>query len=209
MSKKVIILDYGMGNLFNIQRVLNYIGVESEITIDANKILTAERLIIPGVGAFDQAMNNLKGQNLIEPIQEYSKIGRPILGICLGMQLLFSESSEFGLHSGLDLIKGSVLKFEYDKDNTIKIPQIGWNTISKRNDKKHQLLSGIDDGTYYYFIHSYFCKPDNDEDIMATTIYGDTTFCSATHKNNIWGCQFHPERSGEAGVKILKNFINL
>ena len=209
MSKKVIILDYGMGNLFNIQRVFNHIGVESEITFDADKILNAERLIIPGVGAFDQAMNNLRKQDLIEPIKEYSKSGKPLLGICLGMQLLFSESTEFGLHSGLDVIKGSVLKFESEKNQAIKIPQIGWNTITKKTDREHQLFSDIDDGTYYYFIHSYYCEPSNDSEIMATTVYGEKTFCSATHKDNIWGCQFHPERSGEAGLKVFKNFIKL
>jgi glutamine amidotransferase len=209
MNTKVIIADYGMGNLFNIQRVFSYLGVTTTITTDADEIKSADRLIIPGVGAFEEAMKNLRSKNMVEPLKEFAASGKPVLGICLGMQLLFSESTEFGLHTGLDLIKGSVLKFDYPDNEAIKIPQIGWNSITKNKDSKLDILDGIQDGTYYYFIHSYYCKPNSDTNIVASTIYGETPFCSVTNEQNIWGCQFHPERSADAGVKIFENFLKL
>jgi glutamine amidotransferase len=209
MKHQVVIADYGMGNLFNIQRVFSYLGVESLITTDPDVIKQADRLIIPGVGAFEEAMKNLRGKNMIEPITEFAQSGKPMLGICLGMQLLFTQSTEFGLHNGLNLIKGSVLKFDYPENETIKIPQIGWNSITCHPGNKHNILNGIPDGTYYYFIHSYYCQPDSDKNITATTIYGETPFCSVTNEDNIWGCQFHPERSADAGVTIFENFLKL
>jgi glutamine amidotransferase len=215
------IIDYGLGNLFSVQRVVNKLGGNGVITWDSKILESCDRLILPGVGAFADGMDGLKERNLIQPIYSAAEKGVPILGICLGMQLLMSSSEEFGLHKGLDLIKGSVigLKPSHSNEEIIKIPHIGWNSIMKpktNTEKKSQnlynawdkdILGGLRENSFVYFIHSYFVLPENSNYIKAQTTYGINKFCSVISIENVKGCQFHPERSGELGIKIYKNFL--
>jgi len=218
---KVHIVDYGMGNLFSIVRAITNAGGDAFVSDSAPEIQTAARLVLPGVGAFSKAMNNLKKNGLDEAITRFTETGRPLLGICLGMQLLFSMSYEFGETRGLDLIKGTVVRFdEPNKDNNYyRIPQIGWNTIHPlkeapliSEDQKEQywnntVLADLPFGVYMYFVHSYYCIPESKRTVLAETQYGRNRYCSAVRKDNITGCQFHPERSGEPGLAIYKNFL--
>jgi len=214
-TKKAVIVDYGMGNIFSIQMAIKAIGGEAEMSSNPKTIASADRIILPGVGAFQKAMNELQRLNLIETICTFAATGKSIIGICLGMQLLFSESFEFGEHKGLNLVEGKVLRFhKSEADRSIKIPQIGWNTIkipygNTINMWENTILNGVGAESYYYFVHSFYCKPDRNENILAETSYGKDTFCSVVRKNNIWGCQFHPERSAEKGLLIYKNFFDL
>ncbi len=216
-GKTIVIVDYGMGNLFNLQRAIASLGFESTITFDSKRIETAGRLLLPGVGAFPKAMEELNKRLLLEPLGQFRSTGRPLLGICLGMQLLFSKSYEFGEHKGLDFIKGKVIPLRRPEPdgNKYKIPQIGWNRIEIPSSRtvgpasKRGLLTGLTTGADYYFVHSFFCCPEDPAVIAAETEYGRDRFCSVAHQENLWGCQFHPERSGELGLAFLKNFINL
>ena len=208
-DRKVGIVDYGMGNLFNIARVFESIDCKAEVTDLPESLKLYDHLIIPGVGAFEKAINNLNNKNLSPAIHEFVKTGKPVIGICLGMQLLFEKSFEFGIHDGLGLIKGNVLKFDFNGNRSIKIPQIGWNSVKYKNDKTDPAFKGIPDSSFYYFIHSYYCAPDEENDYVGLTQYGDNLFCSVARKDNVLGCQFHPERSGTIGVKIFQNFISL
>jgi imidazole glycerol-phosphate synthase subunit HisH len=209
MNNLVSIVDYGLGNLFNIQRAFNAIGVDSIITSDPKEIINSSHLILPGVGAFEEGMVNLRKQNLVEAILDFSDSGKSVLGICLGMQLLLSVSYEDGKHSGLNLIKGEVVPLK--KTSDIKIPNIGWNELIKNSSSGYDdmLLHGISKDSYMYFLHSYQVKAKNAENISSSTVYGDNKFCSTIHRDNIFGCQYHPELSGKNGLKILKNFINI
>lgn len=212
-GQKTVIIDYGMGNLFSIQRSICSVGGEALVTDDPKKILEADRVILPGVGAFENAMNELRSRKLIDAIQKYADSGKPILGICLGMQMLFSESSEFGDHKGLDLIKGKVMRLDHKDSDDFKVPQIGWNRIAVprcrlKDSWDGSILDGIEDGSFFYFVHSYKCEPDDMQTLLAETVYGRDTFCSAVKSKNIWGCQFHPERSGPKGLRLYKNFLS-
>jgi imidazole glycerol-phosphate synthase subunit HisH len=205
----VSIVDYGIGNLSNIQRAFNNIGVNSIITSKPKEIMNSSHLLLPGVGAFEEGMTNLKNQNLVETVLEFSQSGRPVLGICLGMQLLLSFSYEGGKHSGLNLIKGEVTLLKKTID--IKIPNIGWNKLIKNShiDSDDLLLRGISQDSYMYFLHSYQVQVEDSKDILSSTIFGDNNFCSTIRRDNIFGCQYHPELSAENGLKILQNFINI
>ena len=205
----VSIVDYGIGNLSNIQRAFNIIGVNSIITSKPKEIMNSSHLLLPGVGAFEEGMTNLKNQNLVETVLEFSQSGRPVLGICLGMQLLLSCSYEGGKHSGLNLIKGEVTLLKKTID--IKIPNIGWNKLIKNShiDSDDLLLRGISKDSYMYFLHSYQVQVEDSKDILSSTIFGDNKFCSTIRRDNIFGCQYHPELSAENGLKILQNFINI
>lgn len=219
MSRTVIV-DYGMGNLFSIQHALMHVGADAVVTADPRVIAHAERLILPGVGAFEQAMQELQKRDAIGAIREFVQSGRPLLGICLGMQLLFTESFEFGRHQGLDLIGGKVVKFQQAEPAgpSFKIPQIGWNRIlmpplagdpsGPEERWRATILKGITEQDFFYFVHSYICVPDDPATVLAESEYGLDRFCSATAKGNIWGCQFHPEKSGEKGLQIYRNFIH-
>jgi len=214
---KVIILDYGLGNLFSVQRALEYIGVKAIITDDKEEIKRAEKIVIPGVGAFKEGMEQLKKRGLVPLIKEAADRGKSILGICLGMQLLMAKSQEHGEWQGLNLIGGSVLQLSSGKnDNKVKVPHIGWNCLipsqcqlaRNNNYWKGTILEGIDKESFMYFVHSFGVHTDKPEHTIAETHYGGNSFCSVVQKDNIMGCQFHPERSGSKGIEILKKFVS-
>lgn len=212
-SMRVAIVDYGMGNLFSVRRACDHAKIQSIVTAEAIVIEKADALILPGVGAFGDAMGNLKSLDLISPIKDFIAAGKPFMGICLGMQLLFSESEEFGKHKGLDIINGKVLKFPARdrKDSNSKVPQVGWNRISATIESYEQCwnaspLKTLRNGEFMYFVHSYYVKPDSDNEVLAITEYADVTYASGIMKNNIFAFQFHPEISGKQGLEIYKNF---
>ena len=208
---KVGIIDYGLGNLFSIERAVRYIGAEPVITDKSETLTSCDCLILPGVGAFADAMEGLRKKNLIVFIKEAARSGMPLMGICLGMQLLMSSSEEFGLHQGLDLIKGRVVRMhDTEVDGyPLKIPHIGWNGLHSPhggNQWQDSVLEGLEQGVNMYFVHSYIVIADV-PCITANTQYGKDDFCSCLESANIVGCQFHPERSGEAGLSIYRNFV--
>lgn len=199
------IIDYNMGNLASVYNACCFLKEKAAIVKSPDDFKKYDRLILPGVGAFGDAMQHLNKANMKEAIYEFCKSGKPILGICLGMQLLFEESDEFGKHKGLGLIEGKVVKFDKSKLNKdYKVPHVGWNTIDTHND--HTLFEGLDN-PYLYFVHSYHAIT-NEKNIIGTTKYG-YEFVSAVHKDNIYGFQPHPEKSHNNGLKILENFINI
>lgn len=201
---KVAILNYNIGNLASVQNALQMLeNVSIDIVHDADLIASYDKVILPGVGAFENAMKHLIASNMNEAIDLFVKSGKQILGICLGMQLLFDKSYEFGEHLGLGLISGEVVKF---RDSTLKIPHIGWNTIDIKQDSR--LLKGIANNEYFYFVHSYYVKAKYKENILAMCNYGED-FGAIVQKDNVFGIQPHPEKSSNAGLKILNNFINL
>ncbi|MBP7791919.1 MAG: imidazole glycerol phosphate synthase subunit HisH [Candidatus Goldbacteria bacterium] len=192
-----------MGNLHSVVKSVQYVDVPVKITDRKTDIENSCGIILPGVGAFRDAMNELGKRNLVNFIKKQVADGKPIIGICLGMQLLFSRSYEFGRHGGLDLIKGEVIKFKTD----LKIPHIGWNGIEIN--KKSSLLSGIKNGDYFYFVHSYYCVPEDSKVILTKTRYGNIIFTSGVECKNVFGFQFHPEKSTERALKIYKNFFSM
>lgn len=200
----VAIIDYGAGNIRSVEQALNYLGIEYVLTSDANVIKNADRAILPGVGNFKDAMDNLSRLNLIEPIKAFVETGKPFLGICLGLQLLFDESEESPGVKGLSLLKGKCLKIPASKE--FKVPQIGWNSLSFP--KECELFKGISEGAYVYFVHSYYLCAEDEACVAATTDYG-VKIHAAVAKDNIYACQFHPEKSSGVGLKILENFVNL
>ncbi len=208
-SPYVAIIDYGLGNLFSVKNACDHIGLNSKITNSKLEISNAGALILPGVGAFKQAMDSLKSLNLIDVIVKFADSDRPLIGICLGMQLLFEQSKEFGLNNGLGLVKGEVKKF--DVPSSVKVPHIGWNSINKidNNSWGNDFFKNQINGDDMYFIHSYFCQPIDSSIIKAKTKYGGEYFCSAIVQNNIFGVQFHPERSAEKGLNFYKNIRNI
>jgi len=200
----ITIIDYGMGNLGSIVNMIKKIGYKSEITNDISIIETAEKLILPGVGSFDRAMNNLEELNLIDVLKtKVIKEKTPILGICLGMQLMANNSEE-GNKNGLGFINGDVKKFSFNEKNKLKIPHMGWNLIDPQ--KENPLLVDLNNQSRFYFVHSYYVECKNTEDILTTTNYG-FPFVSSFARENIMGVQFHPEKSHKFGMKLLKNFI--
>jgi glutamine amidotransferase len=202
----VSIIDYGMGNLRSVQKGFEKIGAQAKVINTPQQVADAEAIVLPGVGAFKNCLENLDSLKLITPIIRSIESGKPFLGICLGLQILFTESEEFGSTSGLDIIKGKVIHFKTNTcDNTphLKIPHMGWNSISIK--KEGPYLEGIENETYLYFVHSYYVKPENEKVIATTTDYG-VEFVSSILKDNIFACQFHPEKSQKAGLKILENF---
>lgn len=205
----IAIIDYGMGNLRSVQKGFEKIGSEAIITADPHVILQADRVVLPGVGAFRDCMRNLENGGFVEPILKVIADGRPFLGICVGMQLLFTDSVEFGLYSGLNVIPGHVLRFPDQMTvggEKLKVPQMGWNQLSFK--RRPPAFNGIDDGSNVYFVHSYYVKPDDSGVIATTTDYG-IEFCSSVWKDNIIATQFHPEKSQAIGLQILKNFAEL
>ena len=202
----IAVVDYGMGNLRSVQKALEKVGYTALVTNNPKQILNARSILLPGVGAFKDCIYNLKRLNLVEPILNSIKIGKPFLGICLGLQILFTISEEFGETSGLNLIKGKVVRFSSKDTSTttrLKIPHMGWNSITIR--KNLPLFSGIEDGSFFYFVHSYYVIPDDERVVATTTDYG-IEFTSGIQQENIFACQFHPEKSQQIGLRLLKNF---
>ena len=200
----ISILGYDAGNIKSVEKALIYLGQEALITNDKDVIMSSDRVILPGVGAFGDAMERLKKSGLDKVIYDFVETGKPFMGICLGLQLLFKESEESPGVTGLGLLDGRIIRIPGGSD--LKVPQIGWNDIEINPESR--LLKGIGDKPYVYFVHSYYLKADRREDVAATTKYG-VTIDAAVERENIMATQFHPEKSSEAGLKILKNFISI
>ena len=201
---RIVIIDYGMGNLRNVERGFERIGIEVKVTRNKKEIERASAIVLPGVGAFKDCMINLEKYGLIEPLIRAIRKGKPYLGICLGLQILFSESEEFGSHKGLDLIRGRVVKFKPDPEH--KVPHMGWNTVEI--ERESPILQGIVSGDFFYFVHSYYVLPEETEWISSFTNYGKR-FVSSIWRENIFATQFHPEKSQQKGLRILENFVKL
>jgi glutamine amidotransferase len=211
MNKNVVIVDYGLGNLFSIEQACKYLGYSTTLSTNPEIILGASNLILPGVGSFEVAMRQLNNHNLVKTLQDFVETGKPIMGVCLGMQLLFNESYEFGKHNGLGFIEGSVIKFpEKVNEHNIRIPHIGWNKIYNGNlDWSRTPLNSTKNESLMYFVHSYYVKPVLNENILTYSNYEGFEFCSSVKKDNIFGFQFHPEKSGKEGLLIYDNFLKL
>jgi len=207
----VVIVDYALGNLYSIHHACTRAGLAPVITSDRTQILQADAVLLPGMGAFGDAMRTLRQLDLVEVLRDVAASGRPLIGICLGIQLLLSESHEFGTHRGLDIIAGSVVRLDKPRvgDKMLKVPQIGWNQINPARPWKATLLDGVPAGEYMYFVHSYVPCPDDDGVVLSYTDYGGVKFCSCIQKDNIFACLFHPERSAKMGLKIYQNLAGL
>lgn len=203
MKKYLAIIDYSMGNLHSVAKSIQYMKIPVKITDKKKDIENSCGIVLPGVGAFRDAVKKLKEKNLINLIKKQVFSGKPIIGICLGMQLLFTKSYEFGEYDGLDFIKGKVIRFK----TNLKVPHIGWNSIEIN--KKSLILSGIKNNSYFYFVHSYYCVPENEKVILTKTKYGNIIFTSGVEYQNVFGFQFHPEKSSEQALKIYKNFFTI
>lgn len=210
---KITIVDYGIGNLLSVQRSLEFCGASVTVSDNPKTILESSRLILPGVGAFGNAMTALAERNLIEPIQEVALRGKPLMGICLGMQLLLSESLEFGQTQGLNLIPGNVVPIKNYAINgqQLRVPHIGWSSLTPCFDGgwQHPLLKGNMEGDAMYFVHSFMSIPNNPSSCLVKCDYGGNDIPAIIERENIFGCQFHPEKSGEAGLRLLRSFCNL
>lgn len=209
---KVTIIDYNMGNLYSVKNALEYIGLEASISNEVEVINNSDAIILPGVGSFGGAMKNLQKLELINPIRNFVESGKPFMGICLGMQLLFSQSEEFGKNKGLDIIKGSVVRFTNINCDSkkIKVPQVGWNKVyGAKMLWENTEMSGVKNGEYMYFVHSFYVIPEDDDQILSITNYEGTSYCSSIKVDNVFACQFHPEKSGLEGMKILRNFKSI
>jgi len=201
----IAIVDYGMGNLRSVQKALERVGAEAVVSDDPVVLDAAQGIILPGVGAFGDAMANLRTQRLLAPVLCQVERDKPLLGICLGMQLLFNESEEMGHYPGLGLLPGRVVRFA---EGDLKVPHIGWNRLHRDRVADGGLLAGIENGAYAYFVHSYYVVPEASVDSLATTEYG-VEFASVVGRGRSWGAQFHPEKSQEVGLRLLKNFARL
>jgi glutamine amidotransferase len=210
----IVIIDYGMGNLRNVQKAFEHMGLGARISPLAQDLAQADGVVLPGVGAFGDAMENLKAAGLIEPIRRVASEGKPLLGICLGLQLLFEESEEMGLHRGLGLLPGRVVRFDRSPDGLLlKVPHVGWNQLhlvdgGLPDGSRGALLSDIADGSYAYFVHSYYVAPADAACVLAMTDYG-IEFSSVVGQGNVFGAQPHPEKSQEVGLRLLKNFSEI
>jgi glutamine amidotransferase len=223
---RAAIVDYSLGNLFSVKHACAYAGMEGFITSSKEEILAADAVILPGVGAYGDAMNNLRKLDLVGLLQDIAASGKLLIGICLGQQLFMTESYEFGTHKGLGLIEGPVVRFENptttfgEEVRALKVPQVGWNRICKPNHHAGPLggedglwtgtpLEGLQEGEFMYFVHSFYTKPENPDVILTTSEYGNIKFCSSLRHGNIFACQFHPERSGPQGLHVYENIATL
>ena len=200
----IAIIDYDAGNLNSAYKALVHLGKDPVITREKDRILAADHIILPGVGAFGEAMKQLRSFGIPEVLEEAVKRGIPLMGICLGMQLLFDDSEESPGAAGLGILGGSIVKIP--ETGGLKIPHMGWNNLAVQ--KESRLLNGLDDGTEVYFVHSYYLEPAREEIVAARTEYG-TSMAVAVESGNVFGCQFHPEKSGNRGLRILENFVNI
>jgi len=213
---KVAVIDYEMGNLFSVVRACEYAGLSAVVTSDKSVIMASDAVILPGVGAFGDAMHNLRKLDMELPIKEFIETGKPFMGICLGMQLLMTESEEFGNHKGLNIIEGRVIKFSAENGGGKrgKIPQVGWNRIlfpvrASENFWLNSPLQGIRSGEFMYFVHSYYPVPSAEDAVLSTTEYEGTQFCSSILRRNIFAAQYHPEKSASEGIRIYKNWASI
>jgi imidazole glycerol-phosphate synthase subunit HisH len=197
----IAIIDYGMGNLRSVSKAFEAVGFQAAVTRDPRAIGNASHVVLPGVGAFGDCMANIERYGLVEPIRTAVQDGKPFLGICLGLQVLFSESEEFGLHKGLDIVSGTVKRFS--NDPPLKVPHMGWNQVNIQ--RPCPLFEGIDSGADWYFVHSYCVHPNDRQAAATTTTYG-VPFVSSIWRDNIVACQFHPEKSQAVGLRLIKNF---
>lgn len=206
----IVVLDYGIGNIKSITGSLEHLNEGYKLTSDLSDIRSSEGLIIPGVGAFKHGMKLLKEKGLVEEVQRFRDSEKPILGICLGMQLLFEKSYEFGETEGLGLINGSVRKLESESKEITKLPFVSWNGIKKYTETswKNTILDSIEDNSEMYFVHSYYGDTE-ESNILAYAEYYGKKYCAAVKKDNVYGCQFHPEKSGFEGIKIIQNFVKI
>ena len=204
MPPKVIIVDYGAGNLRSVARAVTHVGYTPDVTTDPRAVNDADALIVPGVGAAADTMRNLRASGMVEPVREYIASGKPFFGVCMGQQALLSVSEEGGEHECLGIIPGRVKKLPSGQ----KVPHMGWNTVSQRqrSEAPHAIFDGIPDDSYFYFVHSYAPHPDDESVVIGETTYGET-FASVLARDNIVATQFHPEKSGEMGLKMYANFL--
>jgi glutamine amidotransferase len=205
---KVAIIDYGMGNLFSVKHACEHVGLSAVLTSSRSEVLAADAVILPGVGAFADAMEILRRSDLVTALQKTADSSKPLIGICLGMQMLMSESFEFGRHAGLGIIPGSVVRMEspLGVEAILKVPHVCWNRMwQTQGPWEHSPLEGLEDGFFMYFVHSYYVVPQDTRVVVAKTRYGHLEFCSALQYGNVFACQGHPERSGKDGLKIYSN----
>jgi len=204
---KVAIVDYALGNLYSIKHACERVGLESIITSSRDEILQADGVLLPGMGAYGEAMQTLHKLDLVTVLQDYMASGRPLIGICLGIQLLLTESYEFGNHKGLGIIEGAVIPLDHphEGERELKIPQVGWNQLHALRSWNDTPLEDIPNNEYMYFVHSFVPKPQDVNVVLSTTNYGGVEFCSSIQQKNIFACLFHPERSGIAGLRIYQN----
>ena len=209
----ITIVDYGLGNIFSVAKAFEHFGAEVHLASDAQAIESAQQLVLPGVGAFAQGMAGLQERGLVEPIRRYAaSYDRPLMGICLGMQLLLSHGSEFGSHAGLGIIPGTVELIDPRLgDKPLKVPHIAWATLVKPPGINWDgtAFDGIPEGSEAYFVHSFAAIPDDEADLFATANYGDTPVCAAVRRGAVIGCQFHPEKSGAVGLRMIQNFLSI
>ena len=196
---RVCIIDYGVGNLRSVEKAFAATGNDARVSGDPHELREAERLVLPGVGAFGACIKALGAHGLDGLVRERAQAGTPLLGVCVGMQMLFDESEEFGRTEGLGLMRGRVRRFA----NDVLVPQVGWNQIEAR--RPHPLMDGVENGEFFYFVHSFFCEPADDAVVLGTTGYG-VEYASVVARGNVCGVQFHPEKSQAAGLQLLKNF---
>jgi glutamine amidotransferase len=199
----IAIIDYGVGNLRSVEKAFEAVGAEARLTSDPALIRDAQRVVLPGVGAFGECATRLRQSGLDKPVMEAATDKKPILGLCVGLQLMFDEGHEFGVHKGLGLMRGRVVRFPEDGP---RVPQIGWNQIE--DVRRHPLLNGLDDGTYFYFVHSYRVEAGDNDNVLAQTDYG-IKYPSVCGRGSVMGVQFHPEKSQDAGLRLLANFASL
>jgi glutamine amidotransferase len=201
-AKRVVVLDYGAGNLRSVARAVEHVGFTPEVTSDARSLDDADAVVMPGVGAAADTMRNLEAHGLVEPVREYILADRPFLGVCMGMQALLSVSEEGGEHPCLDIVPGRVRRL--DGSQGLKVPHMGWNNVAQT--QAHPVFADIPDGSYFYFVHGYYPDPDDESLVIGRTEYG-VTFASAIARKNLVATQFHPEKSGRAGLQLYRNFL--
>ena len=206
---QVAVVDYGLGNLFSVKHACEHAGMETVITSDGEQLLRADAVLLPGVGAFGDAMSALERLELISVLKDLVASGKPLVGICLGMQLLMSESVEFGRHRGLGFIEGDVVRLEESRmtSRPVKVPEVGWNRLRMPRPRHWEgsLLDGLEDGEFMYFVHSFYVRPADPSVMLSTTRYGSMDYCSSFQRRNLFACQFHPERSGPSGLRVYRN----
>lgn len=206
----ITIIDYEMGNLRSVEKAFEKLGFAARVSANPDDLLATDKIVLPGVGAFRDCIANLRGGGFVAPLLQHVEAGRPLLGICVGMQMLFDESEEFGRHNGLGLIPGKVIRFPtgmQEDGERLKIPHMGWNTIQIK--QAAPIFQGTAEDSYVYFVHSYYCRADNPADVAASCRYGEIEFAAAIWRDNLMATQFHPEKSQHVGLNILKNFGEL